>query len=552
MQKQFLPIGLDFAKKDLRAAFLLSFLINTSDYYSQNDKDADGWFYCTADNLKERIGFTRADIQHAVTVLCAMNLLQTQKRGMPAKIYYRVNTDTAIYTNACLLENDKQVCTKTTNKFAENQQTSLHENDKQVCTNSANKFVEIQQTSLSENDSNKELINKELNNNNKNKELKEEESADFTNPLPPAPKKPVSKKSKVFDADAIILGTQQLIQKYYPNQSKGWGDLLNDYLINIKSQQSGCKSETFVKVCLEDADALLKYCSASNIMDAAIEKHIRAAKTGGKNKKGWISLTFSGYTDTIDRTQQDCLKELRNGVVSAEDFRFTDERYFNFFVANILTPFKKIGIVQAAMDTAKSQKAQFGVLVSHLSAEMLIFGSEIKHVANCLGREIVNHKATNPKQQKDFDFWLKNKGWEKFPAKAQKTAPTATQTPKAEPIQQTDPKAQISENKAPLPAPVPAVVSAPVSVVPIKEFLPQWLPGISYKFFVEDLVKKTSTKAGGFVYTMIAEGVFNSESFIAWLKANIEGYPEASDIIDNKMRETWNALESQIKKAKTA
>jgi len=546
MQKQFLPIGLDFAKKDLRAAFLLSFLINTSDYYTQNDKDADGWFYCTADNLKERIGFTRADIQHAVTVLCAMNLLQTQKRGMPAKIYYRVNTDVAIYTNACLLENDKQVCTKTTNKFAENQQTSLHENDKLVCTNPANKFVEIQQTSLSENDSNKELIYTEVINNNKKQKVKEtEEGANFSNSLP-APKVSVSKKSKNwFSAEKVQEIVFGLIQRFYPNQQKGWGDLLNEYFNNVKSAKTKSKNaDTFLKTVAQDAERFLGYCSGAQIADNTIVLYLELA-----TERTYTSLTKWGdYASKLKELQNTALKEVQAGVTAVQDFRFNDARYFNYFIASILTPFKKMGTVQAGMDAEKSQKAQFALLVSHLSTDVPTFGSELKHITACLEREIINYKNTGQKQQKDFDFWLKNKGWEKFPAKAQKPAPIAPQTPKAEPIYQIPEKAQISENKQPLPAPV----SVPISVSPIREYLPEWLPGISCKFFVDDLVKKTKTKAGGFVYTMIAEGVSCGETFLEWLKSNIKGYPVDSELINNKMFDVWNTLETQIKKAKTA
>ena len=545
MQKQFLPIGLDFAKKDLRAAFLLSFLINTSDYYTQNDKDADGWFYCTADNLKERIGFTRADIQHAVTVLCAMNLLQTQKRGMPAKIYYRVNTDVAIYTNACLLENDKQVCTKTTNLFAENQQTSLHENDKLVCTNPANKFVEIQQTSLSENDSNKELIYKELNNKNKKQELKEEEDANFSNSLH-TPDFSVSKKSRNwFSAEKVQEIVFGLIQRFYPNQQKGWGDLLNEYFNKIKSAKTKSKNaDTFLKTVAQDAERFLGYCSGAQIADNTIVLYLELA-----TERTYTSLTKWGdYASKLKELQNTALKEVQAGVTTVQDFRFNDARYFNYFIASILTPFKKMGTVQAGMDAEKSQKAQFALLVSHLSTDFPTFGSELKHITACLEREIINHKNTGQKQQKDFYFWLKNKGWEKFPAKAPKLAPVAPQAPKAEPIYQIPEKAQISENKQPLPAPV----SVPISVSPVREYLPEWLAGISYKFFVDDLVKKTKTKAGGFVYTMIAEGVSCGETFLEWLKSNIKGYPVESELINNKMFDVWNTLETQIKKAKTA
>jgi hypothetical protein len=246
---------------------------------------------------------------------------------------------------------------------------------------------------------------------------------------------------------------------------------------------------------------------------------------------------------------------LSNGVVSAEDFRFTDERYFNFFVANVLTPFKKIGIVQAAMDTAKSQKAQFGVLVSHLSAEMLTFGSEVKYVAACLEREIINHKATNPKQQKDFDFWLKNKGWEKFPAKAQKTAPTAAQTPKAEPIQQTAPKVQISENKAVLKVlPVP---TAPAKLEDKEAKYPDFyfeqeaaedrietIQRIRNNFLVKlaRVERVMDNKRKDLIEILQLEKIYTGDDFCLFLHDVCEGFPTESANVNAWifLREFWD------------
>jgi DNA-binding transcriptional regulator GbsR (MarR family) len=556
MQKQFLPIGLDFAKKDLRAAFLLSFLINTSDYYTQNDKDADGWFYCTADNLKERIGFTRADIQHAVTVLCAMNLLQTQKRGMPAKIYYRVNTDVAIYTNACLLENDKQVCTKTTNKFAENQQTSLHENDKQVCINPANKFVEIQQTSLSENDSNKELIYKELNNKNKKQEPKEEEDANFSNSLP-TPKVSVSKKSKNwFSAEKVQEIVFGLIQRFYPNQQKGWGDLLNEYFNNVKSAKTKIKKEaSFLKNVSQDAERLLEHCSAAQIQDSAIIAYLDLAEENAwQSLTKWTGEKGENYKTKLKSFELAIQNDAQSGEWNMQDARFANPAYFNYFMEYIYKKYT-LGSIRKTRDNQVSQKQQFAVLVSKLSTDLKTFGSDLKDVAARLEKEVrdYNNPHTKPKngfskQPKDFDFWLNNKEWEKVELKAPKTAPTTPQTPKAEPIYQIPEKAQISENKQPLPTPV----SVPISVSTAGEYFPQWLPEIAYVFFIQDLTTKTRTKAGGLLPTLIAEGVNSGSSFLEWIKSNIKGYPEDCEFVDSKLLALWDKLETQIRKAKTA
>ena len=430
MQKQFLPIGLDFAKKDLRAAFLLSFLINTSDYYTQNDKDADGWFYCTADNLKERIGFTRADIQHAVTVLCAMNLLQTQKRGMPAKIYYRVNTDVAIYTNACLLENDKQVCTKTTNKFAENQQTSLHENDKLVCTNPANKFVEIQQTSLSENDSNKELIYKELNNKNKKQELKEEEGANFSNSLPTPDfsdsikqisfsaaklEKPENLSTKVWDYFAALCISKK--KKYTKSR---WGGATN-YLV-----------EGFQK-----------------FGESAILEHLE----NWANSKTWTSPFFSNWHEAIQKANPQAavsndLRNLAENNVAVTKSLFMQIKGLYAQMGSGLVP------CGTSEETEKEVLKELWVeLLAVTPTQPAEFEKELILIEGLLKIEKAqrqNGKITT--QPKSFASWIKTKGWLLFVKAAKKaqqpakTTPTAPQIEKPVQVAQKPTTAQISTN----------------------------------------------------------------------------------------------------------
>jgi hypothetical protein len=352
------------------------------------------------------------------------------------------------------LENDKQVCTKTTNKFAENQQTSLHENDKQVCTNSANKFVEIQQTSLSENDSNKELIYKELNNNNKKQELKEEEDANFANSLH-TPKVSVSKKSKNwFSAEKVQEIVFGLIQRFYPNQQKGWGDLLNEYFNNVKSAKTKIKQEAgFLKNVSQDAERLLEYCSAAQIQDSAIIAYLDLAEENAwQSLTKWTGEKGENYKTKLKSFELAIQNDAQSGEWNMQDARFANTAYFNYFMEYIYKKYT-LGSIRKTRDNQVSQKQQFAVLVSKLSTDLKTFGSDLKDVAARLEKEVrdYNNPHTKPlngfsKQPKDFDFWLKNKEWEKVELKTPKTATTAPQTPKAEPIYQIPEKAQISEN----------------------------------------------------------------------------------------------------------
>ena len=72
------------------AALMLSQLV----YWTpRTDEDADGWIYKTRNDWFEEIGLSRDEQETARKVLRKKGLIDEQLKGVPAKLYYRVNLD---------------------------------------------------------------------------------------------------------------------------------------------------------------------------------------------------------------------------------------------------------------------------------------------------------------------------------------------------------------------------------------------------------------------------------------------------------------------------
>lgn len=563
---QYIPVPPALVRRlNSNAALLFMWLLDMHDIYSK--PELNGWFFLVDKNMRETFGWGQDALKAAIDKLVKEGFLEKKRQGVGALVYYKIGSSGAVVslfsselgksqmqgaenplpTTAELVQNLGNPKSETGKPQILNLENPNSEFGKSQIRNgkTPNQILENPNSELGKSHISNNISNKDLNNQTKNKE-KEEESADFANPLPPSDfseevgqisflaaklSKPENLSERVWGFFAALCKSKK--KKF---TKKGWGAATNKLV------------EGF-----------------NEFGETAMFEHLER----WANSTTWTTPFFPAWREAIQKASPTAIVE-NDPRNTAENVSVTKKAFMR-----IKELYSKLGegLVPSGGNDFEREK----VVLKELWAELLAvtpaqpaeFEKELAIIETALKAEKAqrsNGKVTT--QPKGFIGWIKSKGWLLFVkatkavqmqalTKAQqppKTTATAPQTAKAEPIQQIAPKAQISENKAPLPAPVPAVVSVPVSVSgsAVQEFIPKWLPGISYKYFVQDLVGKTSTKAGGFVYTMIAEGVFNSEAFIAWLKANIEGYPEASDIIDNKMRETWNALESQIKKAKTA
>lgn len=129
----------------VETAFFLTSLAEAETYVT---KGKGGWFYQTIETVESLTGLTRYKQDRALKELVDDGVVETDVRGMPAKRYMKLNYK------------------RLHDKFVNLPQTSLQETHKQDCKKTTNKDAENLQTSLRVSYNNKEL-NKEL----KDKEL---------------------------------------------------------------------------------------------------------------------------------------------------------------------------------------------------------------------------------------------------------------------------------------------------------------------------------------------------------------------------------------------
>lgn len=131
-QRSFVRLG-----AGVTGALLLSQLV-----YWQNRMDGN-WFYKTQVELEEETGLSRYEQEGARKKLVSIGVLEEQKKGIPAKLYFRVNE--TVLSDYLLPKNQQagmgnscnQVCGNSANSDAENQQAGMGIFPEPVCGNSA-------------------------------------------------------------------------------------------------------------------------------------------------------------------------------------------------------------------------------------------------------------------------------------------------------------------------------------------------------------------------------------------------------------------------------
>ena len=57
------------------------------------ERTEDGWFYKTSEEWNEELGLTLEEVKGARKKLKSIGILTEQRKGIPAKLYYKVDTD---------------------------------------------------------------------------------------------------------------------------------------------------------------------------------------------------------------------------------------------------------------------------------------------------------------------------------------------------------------------------------------------------------------------------------------------------------------------------
>ena len=152
-QRSFVRLGVG-----ITGALLLSQIV-----YWQNRMEGQ-WFYKTQTDLEEETGLTRYEQEGARKKLVSCGVLEEAKRGIPAKLYFRVNQERLEELllggnqHAGMGKTNKQGCGISANSDAENQHAGMGKTNEQSCGNSASiHTVDYQETTQKINTENKYL-----------------------------------------------------------------------------------------------------------------------------------------------------------------------------------------------------------------------------------------------------------------------------------------------------------------------------------------------------------------------------------------------------------
>lgn len=113
------PIAFQRAFVRLGVGVTGALMLSQAVYWSRRTSDADGWFYKTQDEWEEETGLTRSEQETARKRLIDKKVFFEKKKGIPCKLFYRVDFKALISTLTCPQDSGSQVCGNPANKDAE-------------------------------------------------------------------------------------------------------------------------------------------------------------------------------------------------------------------------------------------------------------------------------------------------------------------------------------------------------------------------------------------------------------------------------------------------
>lgn len=133
------PIAFQRAFVKLGAGAYGALFLSQAVYWSNRTSDQDKWFYKTMEDWEDEVGLTRSEQETARKKLRAIGVLQEVKKGVPCRLFYRVNFDairerlSSRAQQSSLRESCKLDCGNHADKNAEIPQASTLEPGKQAC-----------------------------------------------------------------------------------------------------------------------------------------------------------------------------------------------------------------------------------------------------------------------------------------------------------------------------------------------------------------------------------------------------------------------------------
>ena len=113
----FLIVNKHLAKQiGLKPTILLSDLISKEEYFQANHLLVDGWFFNTEKNIQDDTTLSPHQQRKALTILKKHNILETQRKGIPAKMHYKINEQVLVkffnnltLNNCTTINNNKEI-----------------------------------------------------------------------------------------------------------------------------------------------------------------------------------------------------------------------------------------------------------------------------------------------------------------------------------------------------------------------------------------------------------------------------------------------------------
>lgn len=128
----------------IEVAIILGELAGEYDYYYEQGRIDDDWFYSTSENIEYNTSLTYYQQTKAINKLIKLGVIEQKRAGIPAKRYFRFNTQKL-----------EQVIKKIDKQFSKNLNSSFQKTSK----------LDVKKFELNNNNNN---INNNTNNNNKN------------------------------------------------------------------------------------------------------------------------------------------------------------------------------------------------------------------------------------------------------------------------------------------------------------------------------------------------------------------------------------------------
>jgi hypothetical protein len=119
----FLIVNKNLVKQiGLKPTIILADLISKEQYFETNHLLADGWFFNTEKNIQDDTTLSPHQQRKALQHLKELQIIETKRKGIPAKMHYKINEQVLIkffnkltLNNCTTINNNKQI--KTTNNI---------------------------------------------------------------------------------------------------------------------------------------------------------------------------------------------------------------------------------------------------------------------------------------------------------------------------------------------------------------------------------------------------------------------------------------------------